>query len=61
MWINYSTVFYGEYKNIGLGSSANKHRVKYAKELTDVEVQPFLNLGYIMGSKWLLPPPNPKL
>ncbi|CAL2243290.1 unnamed protein product [Prunus armeniaca] len=55
-----STVFYGEYKCSGPGSSA-AGRVKYTKHLTDEQIKPFLSLGYIQGSKWLLPPPNPKV
>ncbi|PON83627.1 Pectinesterase, Tyr active site [Trema orientale] len=54
-----STVYYAEYKNIGGGADAGG-RVHYAKELTDAEAKPFLVLGYIQGSKWLLPPPSPQ-
>ncbi|BFG23047.1 hypothetical protein CerSpe_093210 [Prunus speciosa] len=55
-----STVFYGEYKCSGPGSSMDG-RVKYTKQLTGEQIKPFLSLGYIQGSKWLLPPPNPKV
>ncbi|ONI01209.1 hypothetical protein PRUPE_6G128200 [Prunus persica] len=55
-----STVFYGEYKCSGPGSNM-VGRVKYAKQLNEEQIKPFLNLGYIQGSKWLLPPPNPKV
>ncbi|CAL2235805.1 unnamed protein product [Prunus armeniaca] len=55
-----NTVFYGEYKCSGPGSSA-AGRVKYTKHMTDEQIKPFLSLGYIQGSKWLLPPPNPKV
>ncbi|PQM38960.1 putative pectinesterase 63 [Prunus yedoensis var. nudiflora] len=55
-----STVFYGEYKCSGPGSSM-VGRVKYTKQLTGEQIKPFLSLGYIQGSKWLLPPPNPKV
>ncbi|KAM6555618.1 hypothetical protein CsatB_002637 [Cannabis sativa] len=51
------TVFFGEYKNTG-GGAATDGRVKYSKKLTDDQAKPFLNLGYIQGSKWLLPPPT---
>ncbi|KAJ7961953.1 Pectinesterase [Quillaja saponaria] len=52
-----STVYFGEYKNIGPGSDP-KARVKFVKQLSDAEVKPFLSLGYIEGSKWLIPPPK---
>ncbi|OAY46843.1 pectinesterase PPME1 [Manihot esculenta] len=51
-----STVFFAEYKNSGPGSNPKK-RVKFDKQLTDGEAKNFLTLGYIQGSKWLLPPP----
>ncbi|ONI24900.1 hypothetical protein PRUPE_2G268300, partial [Prunus persica] len=54
------TVFYGEYKCSSPGSSMVE-RVKYAKQLTGEQIKPFLSLDYIQGSKWLLPPPNPKV
>ncbi|CAL9024302.1 unnamed protein product [Prunus brigantina] len=54
------TVFYGEHKCSGPGSSM-VGRVKYTKQLNEEQVKPFLNLGFIQGSKWLLPPPNPKV
>ncbi|PRQ59695.1 putative pectinesterase [Rosa chinensis] len=53
-------VQFGEYKNTGPGSSMSK-RVKFTKELSDVDAKPFISLGFIEGSKWLLPPPNPKV
>ncbi|BBG99563.1 Pectin lyase-like superfamily protein [Prunus dulcis] len=49
-----------KYKCSGPGSSV-AGRVKYTKHLTDEQIKPFLSLGYIQGSKWLLPPPNPKV
>ncbi|KAL6226839.1 hypothetical protein ACLB2K_000799 [Fragaria x ananassa] len=52
-----STVYYGEYKCSGPGSSSNE-RVKYAKMLSDVEARPFISLTFIQGTKWVLPPPN---
>ncbi|XP_052185301.1 pectinesterase 1-like [Diospyros lotus] len=51
------TLVYGEYKNTGVGASPDG-RVKFAKQLSDAEVKPYLSLGYIEASKWLLPPPN---
>ncbi|PON92470.1 Pectinesterase, Tyr active site [Trema orientale] len=53
----HNTVFYGEFKNLGLGSN-KVGRVKYSKELTYNQVKPYISLGYIKGSSWLLPPPK---
>ncbi|KAA8533934.1 hypothetical protein F0562_031451 [Nyssa sinensis] len=50
-----STLFYGEYKNTGPGADLAK-RVPFTKKLTDASAKPFLNLGFIEASKWLLPP-----
>uniref|UniRef100_A0A2C9WIA3 Pectinesterase n=1 Tax=Manihot esculenta TaxID=3983 RepID=A0A2C9WIA3_MANES len=52
-----STVFFAEYKNSGPGSNP-KGRVKFTKQLKDAQAKNFLSLGYIQGSKWLLPPPK---
>ncbi|XP_050379869.1 putative pectinesterase 63 [Argentina anserina] len=52
-----NTVYYGEYKCSGPGSSATQ-RVKFARMLTDAEAKPFLSLTFIRGTKWVLPPPN---
>ncbi|CAL0308028.1 unnamed protein product [Lupinus luteus] len=52
------SLYFGEYKNVGPGADL-KGRYKYTKILNDVEAKPFITLGYIQGSKWLLPPPNP--
>uniref|UniRef100_A0A5B6ZZF5 pectinesterase n=1 Tax=Davidia involucrata TaxID=16924 RepID=A0A5B6ZZF5_DAVIN len=49
------TLCYREYKNSGPGSNSAK-RVPYSKQLNDAEAQPYLTLGFIEGSKWLLPP-----
>ncbi|KAH0970851.1 hypothetical protein GBA52_023007 [Prunus armeniaca] len=51
------TVYYGEYKCMGPGSSSTG-RVKYAKTLSDEEAKPFLSMTFIRGSKWVLPPPK---
>ncbi|XP_037492272.1 LOW QUALITY PROTEIN: pectinesterase PPME1 [Jatropha curcas] len=48
---------FGEFKNSGPGAAADG-RVKFAKQLTEAEVKPFISLSYIEGSKWLLPPPK---
>ncbi|KAK9290685.1 hypothetical protein L1049_008859 [Liquidambar formosana] len=50
-------VFFGEYKNTGAGA-ATAGRVKYTKLLNDAQAKPYIGLGYILGSKWLLPPPK---
>ncbi|KAL3524101.1 hypothetical protein ACH5RR_016935 [Cinchona calisaya] len=49
------TVFFAEYNTKGAGANT-KNRAEYTKMLTDAEAKPFLTLGYIEGSKWLLPP-----
>ncbi|XP_009789874.1 pectinesterase 1-like [Nicotiana sylvestris] len=49
------SVFYGEYNCKGAGATMDG-RVGYAKKLTDAEAKPLITLGYIEGSKWLLPP-----
>ncbi|XP_010523318.1 PREDICTED: pectinesterase PPME1-like [Tarenaya hassleriana] len=50
------TVFYGEYKCFGPGSHQEK-RVPFTQDIDAQEAAHFLSLGYIQGSKWLLPPP----
>ncbi|KAL1196820.1 putative pectinesterase 49 [Cardamine amara subsp. amara] len=50
------TVFYGEYMCTGPGSNKEK-RVAHTQEIDNKEAKHFLTLGYIKGSKWLLPPP----
>ncbi|XP_018831068.1 putative pectinesterase 63 [Juglans regia] len=51
------TVFYGEYKNSGPGASVSG-RAEYTKQLNEAEAQPFISLGFIQGSSWLVPPPK---
>lgn len=51
------SVFYAEYKCKGPGA-ARKHRVKFAKQLTDEQAKPFLSMNFIQATKWLLPPPK---
>ncbi|EXC21091.1 putative pectinesterase 50 [Morus notabilis] len=50
--------YYGEYKSVGPGSSKGK-RAKFSKQLTFDQVKPFITLGYIKASTWLLPAPKP--
>ncbi|KAJ8772420.1 hypothetical protein K2173_027597 [Erythroxylum novogranatense] len=38
--------------------SAPNTRAPFTKQLTEEQVKPFITLGYIEGSKWLLPPPK---
>ncbi|KAK1565694.1 hypothetical protein Q3G72_032727 [Acer saccharum] len=52
-----ATVYFAEYKCNGAGANMIG-RAKFTKKLTDAQVRPFLTLGYIQGSKWLLPPPS---
>ncbi|RDX89967.1 Pectinesterase PPME1 [Mucuna pruriens] len=54
------TVRFGEYQNKGPGADP-KGRAPLAKQLTDVKVKPYITLGMIEASKWLLPPPTPKV
>lgn len=56
----YRTVLFGEYKCWGPGSKSSE-RVKYSKQLSYEEVEPFVSLGYVQSEKWLLPPPNPEI
>ncbi|KAK9034636.1 hypothetical protein V6N11_050793 [Hibiscus sabdariffa] len=51
------TVYYGEYKCTGEGSSPSK-RVPFAKKLTDKEAKQFITLDFISATIWLLPPPT---
>lgn len=51
----FRSVFYGEYNCKGAGATMER-RVGYVRKLTDAEAKPFITLGYIEGSKWLLPP-----
>ncbi|KAI9200150.1 hypothetical protein LWI28_003434 [Acer negundo] len=51
------TVYFAKYKCNGAKANIDG-RAKFSKKLTDAEVQPFLTLGYIQGSKWLIPPPR---
>ncbi|CAH9100793.1 unnamed protein product [Cuscuta epithymum] len=52
---NGGTTFFGEYKNTGPGSNM-KMRPKFVRRLTAPEVRPYLTLGFVEASKWLLPP-----
>ncbi|KAJ7529280.1 hypothetical protein O6H91_15G042100 [Diphasiastrum complanatum] len=46
------TVFYGQYRCYGPGANY-QGRVAWARELTDLEAQPFLALSFIDGEEWL--------
>ncbi|KAK2662079.1 hypothetical protein Ddye_000653 [Dipteronia dyeriana] len=52
-----TTICFAEYKCYGPGANS-AGRAKFSKKLTDAQVRPYLTLGYIQGSKWLLPPPR---
>ncbi|KAG2385341.1 pectinesterase 53 [Vigna angularis] len=47
-----TTVFYGQYKCTGPGSSF-AGRVSWSRELTDEEATPFLSLSFIDGTEWI--------
>ncbi|GAB4830618.1 hypothetical protein Ancab_020384 [Ancistrocladus abbreviatus] len=47
------SVYYGEYKCSGPGANMTG-RVKWARALTDQEVEPFLGTYYVDGDAWLL-------
>ncbi|KAJ8772434.1 hypothetical protein K2173_027611 [Erythroxylum novogranatense] len=51
-------LFFGEFQSSGPGGSAPNTRAPFTKQLTEEQVKPFITLGYIEGSKWLLPPPK---
>ncbi|KAG5059667.1 hypothetical protein AAZX31_01G061300 [Glycine max] len=54
------TVRFGEYQNSGPGADP-KGRATITKQLSETEVKPYITLAMIEGSKWLLPPPTPKV
>ncbi|XP_002511045.2 pectinesterase PPME1 [Ricinus communis] len=62
-WSNYNhperekNIFFAEYKCSGPGANPSG-RAKFSKQLSDSEAKSFISLGYIQGSKWLLPPPS---
>ncbi|KAH7434478.1 hypothetical protein KP509_06G019100 [Ceratopteris richardii] len=47
-----STVFFGQYQCDGPGADES-HRVSWSHELSDSEVQPYLDLSFIDGSQWV--------
>ncbi|XP_050207083.1 pectinesterase 2-like [Mercurialis annua] len=51
------TVEFAEYKSSGPGFTPEK-RVKYSKQYTAAQAEPYLTLDYVEASKWLLPPPQ---
>ncbi|XP_058078674.1 putative pectinesterase 63 [Magnolia sinica] len=46
------TVYYGEYKCMGPGSSTSQ-RVSYGKVLTDAQAKPFISTTFIHAATWL--------
>ncbi|KAJ0014279.1 hypothetical protein Pint_21034 [Pistacia integerrima] len=54
---NQKKVYYGGYKCMGPGADST-HQAKFAKILSDAEVEPFLSMTYPDGNKWVLPPPK---
>ncbi|MQM11322.1 hypothetical protein Taro_044228 [Colocasia esculenta] len=58
------TVFFGEHGCTGPGANYNSSRVGYWKLLSECEAAPFMDISYIDGYDWVLPPhgnvyPNP--
>ncbi|KAJ8622807.1 hypothetical protein MRB53_031336 [Persea americana] len=51
------TVFFGEYECMGPGANYTS-RVAYAKQLSHTEAEPFMNISYIDGNDWIIPPSN---
>ncbi|KAL5995761.1 putative pectinesterase 63 [Asimina triloba] len=51
------TVYYGEYKCMGPGSSTQQ-RVSYGRVLKDKQAKPFISTTFIRAATWLLPPPK---
>ncbi|KAJ0078861.1 hypothetical protein Patl1_23803 [Pistacia atlantica] len=54
---NQKKVYYGGYKCMGPGADSTR-QAKFAKILSDAEVEPFLSMTYLEGNKWVLPPPK---
>ena len=50
-----STVFFGEYNNVGAGADFSK-RAPFAKQLTDADLKKYASLQFIEGTTWLKPP-----
>ncbi|XP_050891817.1 probable pectinesterase 53 [Lathyrus oleraceus] len=50
-----NTIYYGEYKCSGPGSNFSG-RAPWARNLTDEEAQPFLEIHFIEGETWLINP-----
>lgn len=49
------TVFFAEYNCTGAGASAAQ-RVPYARQLDQQQAAPFMDLSYVDGGQWALPP-----
>ncbi|XP_031125785.1 pectinesterase 1-like [Ipomoea triloba] len=49
------STYFGEYKNSGPGAKL-EGRPNFVKKMTEQEAKPFITLGFIDASKWLLPP-----
>ncbi|CAM0874118.1 unnamed protein product [Alopecurus aequalis] len=49
------TVFFGEYGSEGPGASMDG-RVSYARQLDQRQVAPFMDVSYIDGDQWAVPP-----
>ncbi|XP_058084590.1 putative pectinesterase 63 [Magnolia sinica] len=53
----HQTVFYGEYKCMGPGSSTSQ-RASFGKVLNDAQAKPFISMTFIRAATWLLPHPT---
>lgn len=51
------TAYFAEFKNRGPGATPDQ-RASYVKKLSDADAKPFITLGHINASSWLLPPPK---
>lgn len=52
-------MFFGEYECTGPGAStaiAPKERVAYARQLDQRQAAPFMDVSYVDGDQWALPP-----
>ncbi|XP_061375321.1 pectinesterase PPME1-like [Gastrolobium bilobum] len=51
------SAYFGEYQNKGPGADVSG-RASITKKLSFAEVKPYVTLGMLQASKWLLPPPR---
>ena len=51
------TAYFAEFENRGPGAMPEQ-RAGFVKKLSDADAKPFITLGHINASGWLLPPPT---